>query len=67
MKKTVASIFVLALSVGFLQAQDTMYVMKSGNVVYQRAKTDIDSVIFYPPNTNLYLVNITREVPNYSR
>ncbi len=63
MKKTVASIFVLALSVGFLQAQDTMYVMKSGNVVYQRAINEIDSVIFYSPTTssnplNLTLVNI---------
>ena len=65
MKKTVASIFALALSVGFLQAQDTMYVMKSGNVVYQRVTTEIDSVIFYNPTTNtssnplnLTLVNI---------
>ena len=63
MKKTVASIFALALSVGFLQAQDTMYVMKSDSVVYQRAINEIDSVIFYSPTTssnplNLTLVNI---------
>jgi len=63
MKKIVASIFALALSVGFLQAQDTMYVMKSGNVVYQRAINEIDSVIFYSPTNssnplNLTLVNI---------
>ncbi len=63
MKKIIVSIFALALSVGVLQAQDTMYIMKSGTVVYQRATTDIDSVIFYRPNTssnplNLTLVNI---------
>ena len=65
MKKTVVSIFALALSIGLLQAKDTMYIMKSGNVVYQRAINQIDSVIFYRPTTNtgtnplnLTLVNI---------
>lgn len=65
MKKIVVSIFALALSIGLLQAQDTMYIMKSGNVVYQRATTEIDSVIFYRPTIitspnplNLTLVNI---------
>jgi sulfatase modifying factor 1 len=65
MKKIVVSIFASVLSIGLLQAQDTMYIMKFGNVVYQRPTNQIDSVIFYRPNTNtgtnpanLILVNI---------
>ena len=53
MKNIFLSIFVFAMSMLSLQAQiDTMYIMKTGNVVYKRAISEIDSIIFYNPSTN---------------
>jgi formylglycine-generating enzyme len=60
MKKIMVSILTLALSVGIMQAQnDTMYIMKAGVVIgHYNVNTEVDSIIFYQPNTNLTLVDI---------
>jgi len=54
MKKLLVLSLGLVLSSCFLQAQnDTMYVMKAGVVVGKyNVNTQVDSVIFYKPNTN---------------
>ena len=44
-------IFGLVLSVSLTQAQnDTMYIMKSGNIIGQYKVTEVDSVIFHKPS-----------------
>jgi sulfatase modifying factor 1 len=65
MKKLIVSLFVLALSVSFLHAQnDTMYVMKAGVVVgkYQ-VNTQVDSVIFYKPVITPGINILTVQIP----
>jgi sulfatase modifying factor 1 len=59
-KEIVVSLFALALSYGFLHAQnDTMYVMKLGIVVDKyNVNTEVDSVIFYNPNTITNPINL---------
>ena len=53
MNKVLISIVGLATSIGILQAQnDTMYIMKSGNVIGKYKTTAVDSVIFYKPVSN---------------
>lgn len=61
MRKILASLFALTLSLGFLQAQtDTMYIIKAGNVVGRFVvNTQVDSVIFYKPNLATNSLNIT--------
>ena len=50
MKKILVSIFALAMTVGFLQAQnDTMYIMRNGAIMSKHKVTEVDSVIFYKP------------------
>lgn len=50
MKKTILLVIVICLSLNmFTQAQDTLYIYKSGQIVSKRAISDIDSVIFYLP------------------
>lgn len=50
-KSSFTALFLLMLSFSFVQAQsDTMYVMKSGEVVGRyNVNTEVDSVIFYKP------------------
>ncbi|MFZ4402253.1 MAG: formylglycine-generating enzyme family protein [Bacteroidales bacterium] len=60
MKKILVSILALALSVGFLQAQnDTMYIMKQGNILWKYKVSEVDSIIFYKPNINVVPLNLT--------
>ncbi len=50
MKKLLSVIFVLFLFCSITDAQDTLYIYKSGQVIGKRAITDIDSIIFYDPS-----------------
>lgn len=61
MKKILVSIFALAMTIGFLQAQnDIMYIMKDGVVVNKyNVNTQVDSVIFYHPTTSTNPINLT--------
>lgn len=53
MKNLVISLTTLVMSIGFLQAQnDTMYIMKSGNIVGKYQIAEVDSIIFYKPTIN---------------
>lgn len=64
MKKLFIPLLGMAMSIGFVQAQnDTMYIMESGNVVYQWAINEIDSIIFYKPVTNPELNIATVNIP----
>jgi uncharacterized protein (TIGR02145 family) len=50
MKNNILLIFGMVLTIDIAQAQnDTMYIMKSGNMIDQYKITEIDSVIFYKP------------------
>lgn len=55
MKKIIIFIFAIILACNFTNAQDTAYTYKSGFVVYKRAISDIDSIIFYKSATTLTL------------
>ena len=56
-------LFAITFSPASITAQnDTMYIMKSGNVIFQNKVTEIDSIIFYKPiispNNNIVTVQI---------
>ena len=53
MKKTFIIIIILFITVAFTKAQDTMYYYKSGQIVYSRITSEIDSVIFNQQNSNI--------------
>lgn len=46
MKNTLTILFALLLLNSVASAQDTLYMYKSGNIVFERAVTDIDSITF---------------------
>jgi len=64
-KKIFLPILGFAMSIGILQAQsDTMYVLKSGNVIFKQRVTEVDSIIFYKPFTTSSAINlITVQIP----
>lgn len=52
MKKIKSLVFAVVITVGILQAQnDTMYVIRNGNVVFFSKVSQVDSVIFYKPKS----------------
>lgn len=59
-KKIIFLVFGLAFTFGITQAQnDTMYIMKQGNIWGKYKVTEVDSVIFYKPTTSTNPINIT--------
>lgn len=46
MKSTLSILFALFLFNSVVSAQDTLYIYKSGNLVFERAVSDIDSITF---------------------
>jgi uncharacterized protein (TIGR02145 family) len=51
MKKPILALMMIILGGLALMAQDTLYMMRNGQIVIKRAVTEIDSIIFYPPET----------------
>lgn len=49
--KTISTIILAIVFACNLAAQDTMYVYRAGAVISKQAVADVDSVIFYKPNT----------------
>jgi hypothetical protein len=60
MKKLVTVIIVMFFFCSLSNAQDTLYMYKSGEVVSKRAVTDIDSIIFYDATQSGGQVSSTR-------
>jgi len=64
-KATVLITFILSLSTLFAE-NDTMYIMKNGAVAaHFDIKIDVDSIIFYKPNTFVSALNVRTNYPEY--
>ncbi len=51
MRRIVLSIIATVISIVTISAQnDTMYIMKSGNIIGKFNTSEIDSIVFYPPD-----------------
>ncbi|MGC9355283.1 MAG: fibrobacter succinogenes major paralogous domain-containing protein [Mariniphaga sp.] len=52
MKNTLTLLFALFLLNSIVSAQDTLYMYKSGNLIFKRSVTEIDSITFYQAEQN---------------
>ena len=70
MKKILTIILAIFLSGSIATAQDSLYIYKSGVVVYKRAVTDVDSIIFYQAGSGSFTcggtLTDTRDSKTYS-
>jgi len=50
MKRIIILSMLTTLGLSTLMAQNTLYIMKSGTVIYNQSVTNVDSIIFYKPS-----------------
>lgn len=65
MKKCILLTIVSLFSIGIITAQnDTIYIMKDGNIIYHQNVSEIDSIIFYKPIMKNYFTFIDQRDSN---
>ena len=65
MKKLISIIFALTLSFSVFAQNDTLFVLKNGQIIFEYAVADIDSIIFYrtqqaPPSGEIATITVTQ-------